>query len=67
MLINIWEGGDNLLLWWELGALLELKVTDRAGESEVTIDAAKVYEATGRRDASFLGCTRVLVTPCIRC
>jgi hypothetical protein len=53
--LDVGEGSDNLLLRGKIGALLELKVTYRAGEGEVAVDAAKVDEAAGRLDAGLLG------------
>jgi hypothetical protein len=53
--LNVGESSDDLLLRGEIGALLELEVTYRAGEGEVAVDAAKVDEAAGRLDASLLG------------
>lgn len=49
--LNIGEGSDNLGLGCKLGALLELKVADGAGQGEVAVDAAKVDETAGGRDA----------------
>ena len=49
-------GSDDLLLWGKFGALLELKVSDSTGQSEVTVDAAEIDESTGGRNASFLAC-----------
>ena len=53
--LDVGEGSDNLLLRRQIGALLELKVTYRAGQGEVAVDAAKVDEAAGRLDAGLLG------------
>ena len=55
VLIYIGERRHDLLLWGQLGALLELKVTDSAGEGKVAVDAAKVDEAAGGCDTGFLG------------
>lgn len=55
VLVYVWEGCNNLLLWWKLWALLELEVADCARKCEVAIDAAKVDEATSGGDTSFLG------------
>jgi hypothetical protein len=52
--LNVGESSDDLLLRGKIGALLELEVTYRAGESEVAVDAAKVDEAAGRLDAGLL-------------
>lgn len=54
--LDVGERGDDLLLRGEIGALLELEVTYRAGEGEVAVDAAKVDEASSGLDACFLGC-----------
>jgi hypothetical protein len=54
--LNVGEGSDNLLLRREVGALLELEVTYRAGEGEVAVDTAKVNEAAGSLDTGLLGC-----------
>ena len=44
MLLDIGEGGDDLVLGGELGALLELEVADGARQGQVAIDTAKVDE-----------------------
>jgi hypothetical protein len=54
--LDVRERGDYLLLGWEIGALLELKVTYRTRQGEVAVDAAKVDETTSCLDARFLGC-----------
>lgn len=43
--LNVWEGGDYLLLGREVGALLELEVAYRTRQGEVAVHAAKVDEA----------------------
>jgi hypothetical protein len=53
---HIGVGSHDLLLGGELGALLELKVTDGTGQSEVTVDTAEVDEATRGTNASLLAC-----------
>jgi hypothetical protein len=45
---------DDLLLGCQLGALLELKVADRSRQREVSIDTAKVDEATCGCNPRFL-------------
>jgi hypothetical protein len=45
------------LLGGELGALLELKVTDGTGQSEVAVDTAEVDEATRGTNTSLLACS----------
>jgi uncharacterized protein YwbE len=57
---HIGVGSHNLLLGGELGALLELKVTDGTGQSEVTVDTAEVDEATRGTNASLLACSEEL-------
>lgn len=57
VLLDVGEGGDDLVLGRKVGALLELKVTDGARQGKVAIDAAKVDEATGSGDAVLFGCT----------
>lgn len=53
---DIGEGGDDLLLWWKVCALLELEISDRAREGEVAIDATEVYEATRGAYPCLLAC-----------
>lgn len=48
---DIGESGNNLLLWWKVCALLELKVANGTAQGEVAIDSAKVDEAASRTDA----------------
>lgn len=54
---HIGVGSHDLLLGGELGALLELKVTDGTGQSEVTIDTTEVDEAARGTNASLLACS----------
>ena len=56
---HIGVGGDNLLLRREIGALLELKVTDGTGQGEVAVDATKVDKATSGANSCLLACLRV--------
>jgi len=51
---HIGIGCDNLLFRRELGALLELEITNGPGQGQITIDSTKVDEATGGADTSFL-------------
>jgi hypothetical protein len=53
--LDVWEGSDYLLLGWEIGALLELKITNGTRQSEVTIDTSKINEAACRLDTRLLG------------
>jgi len=53
--LNVWKGSDYLLLWREVGALLELKVAYRAGQREVTVNTAKVDKAACCLDTCLLG------------
>lgn len=48
--------GHNLLLGSKLGALLELEVADRSGQSEVAIHPSKINETTGGGDSCLLAC-----------
>lgn len=56
VLLDVGVGGDNLGLWREVGALLELEVTNGARQGEVAVDTAKVNEAAGSGDSVLLGC-----------
>lgn len=58
---HVGESSDDLLLRWEICALLELKVTDSSGESEVAVDSAKVDETAGCADAGLLALVLGLV------
>lgn len=62
---HIGVGSHYLLLWGELRALLELKVTDGTGQSEVTVDTAEVDEATRSTNASLLACGWELAYPLV--
>lgn len=53
--LNVREGGDDLGLGRELCALLELEVTNGAGESKIAVNTAKVNKATGGCDTGLLG------------
>lgn len=49
---HVGEGGDDLLLRRQIGALLEFKVANSSAQGEVAVDAAEVDESTGGADAS---------------
>lgn len=49
-------GSHDLLLGRELGALLEFKVTNGTGQSEVAVDTAKVDETARSTNASLFAC-----------
>jgi hypothetical protein len=51
---HVGESSDNLLLRWEVCALLELKVADSSAKRKVAVDSPKVDEATGCADAGLL-------------
>ena len=51
MLSDIWKGGNNLLLWSQARALLEIKVPDCPRQGKVAIDSAKIYETACILDA----------------
>ncbi|KAG9385355.1 Protein phosphatase 2C isoform gamma [Pyrenophora tritici-repentis] len=53
--LNVWKGSDYLLLGWEVGALLELKIAYRARQRKVAVDTAKVDEAASCLDACLFG------------
>jgi hypothetical protein len=42
---DIWKCGDDLLLWRQICALLELKVANGSAEREIAVDSAKVNES----------------------
>ena len=58
---HIGERSDDLLLRWEVCALLELKVADSSAKGKVAVNSAKVDEATGGADASLLALVLGLV------
>lgn len=51
---HIGESCYYLLLRRKLGALLELKIPYRSGESQVTVDTAKIDKTTGCGNTSLL-------------
>lgn len=51
---HVGESSDNLLLRWEVCALLELKVADGSAKGKVAVNSAKVDESTGCADAGLL-------------
>jgi len=57
---DIGVGRDNLLLGCQLGALLELKVSDRSRQGQVSVHTAKVDEATGSCNSRLLACNPTL-------
>jgi hypothetical protein len=50
----IWISGNNLLLRRQLRALLELEVTNRAGQGQIAIDTPKVDKSSRSTYTSFL-------------
>lgn len=52
---------DNLLLWWQIRALLELKVANGSAERKVAIYSAKIDETTRSTYTSFLALVLRLV------
>ena len=44
---DIGKGGDDLLLWRKIGALLELEIANCARQGKVAIDTSKVDKTTG--------------------
>lgn len=54
MLLNIRESSDNLRLWGEFSNLLELEVTNGAGQGKIAIDTAKIDETTSGNDTVLL-------------
>lgn len=61
VLLDIRVSCDNLVFGRELSALLELKVTNGTGQSEVTVDAAKVDKATSGCDSVLFAYRNALV------
>lgn len=59
---HIGVGSHDLLFGRQLGALLELKVTDGTGQSEVAVHTAKVDEATRGTDTGLLACKMELAS-----
>ena len=55
MYLDIRECSDNLLLGRKIGALLELKVTYRAGQGEVAVYATEVDKASCGLDTCLFG------------
>lgn len=58
---DIREGGDNLLLWRQVCALLEFEVADSSAKGQVAIDATEVDEATCGTYTGFLALVLRLV------
>jgi hypothetical protein len=58
---HIRECRDNLLLRWEVCALLEFKVANSSAERQVAVHAAKVNEPTCCANASLLALVLRLV------
>lgn len=51
---HIGESSYNLLLRGKLGALLELEISYRSGESQVTVNATEINETASRSNPSLL-------------
>ena len=50
---------DDLLLWREFCALLELEISNGAGERQITIDPSKINKPTSSHDPSLLAYKQV--------
>jgi hypothetical protein len=61
--LNIRVGGNYLLLGREVGALLELEVSDSSRQGEIAVDTTEIDEASSGLDTCFLGCLS-LEQPC---
>ena len=53
--LDVGERSNDLLLRGEIGALLELEVTYRAGQGKVAVDATEVDKASCGLDTCLLG------------
>jgi len=53
---DLWKGSDDLLLRWEVGALLEFEIANGAREGEVAVDSAKVDKSTGCANSCLFAC-----------
>lgn len=51
---HVGEGGDNLELGGQLGALFKLEIANGTGQSQVAVDTAEVDEAAGSNDTRLL-------------
>lgn len=54
MLLDIGESGHDLVLGGQLGTLLELEIANGTRQGEVTVNSAKVDEATSCCNAVLL-------------
>jgi hypothetical protein len=52
---DIREDGNDLLLWWKFGGLLEFEVANGSGECQVAIDTTKIDKASCGSDSCPLG------------
>jgi len=48
---DFWKGGDDLLLGWEIRALLELEIANGARQGKVAIDSSEVDKSTSCADS----------------
>jgi len=53
---NLGKGGNDLLLRWEVRALLEFEVSNSAGQCEVAVDTTKVDETSSGTNSCLLAC-----------
>ena len=58
---HVGESSDDLLLRWEVRALLELKVANSSAEGKVAVNSAKVDEAASCADAGLFALVLGLV------
>jgi len=53
---DVGKGGDDLLLWREIRALLEFKIANGSRKCEVAIDSAKIDESACGTYPGFFTC-----------
>ncbi len=51
---HVWVRSDDLLLWGQLGALLELKIPNGSRQGKIAIDTPKVNKTPSSRNSSLL-------------
>jgi hypothetical protein len=61
---NIGVCCNNLLLWGQLGTLLEFEVSNSTGEGEVAIHPTEIDETAGGSDSCLLAWSHIRVSHC---
>jgi len=54
---DFWEGGDDLLLRWEVRALLEFEIANGARQGKVAVDSSEIDKSTCCANSCLFACS----------